>query len=59
MLSYIFAFFILAVVSAFLGFGNLAGTFSQVAKILSGLFLLSLIFSLIRYWMIGKKLPPL
>lgn len=50
MLHYILVFFLLAVVSAFLGFGNLAGTFSQIAKVLSVLFLISLIISTVHYW---------
>jgi len=49
MLNYVITFFILAVVSAVLGFGNLAGTFSLIAKILSGIFVISLIISLIRH----------
>jgi uncharacterized membrane protein YtjA (UPF0391 family) len=51
MLYYVVVFFILAVVSAFLGFGNLAGTFSQIAKILSVVFMISLIISLIRHFL--------
>ena len=47
MLHYVIIFFILAVVSSFLGFGNLAGTFSQIAKILAVIFLGLLILSLI------------
>lgn len=51
MLYYVVVFFILAVASAFLGFGNLAGTFSQIAKILSVVFMISLIISLIRHFL--------
>jgi len=58
MLHYVVLFFILAVVSAFLGFGGLAGAFSLVAKILSGVFVISLLVSLIGHffpksWMIS------
>lgn len=49
MVNYIVIFFILAVASGVLGFGNLAGTFSEIAKILSGIFVISLIISLVRY----------
>lgn len=49
MLSYIITFFILAVISAFLGFRNLAGAFSQIAKILAVVFLGLFLFSLIRH----------
>lgn len=50
MLHYAILFFILAVISAFLGFGSLAGTFSLLAKILSIVFAISLIISLIHYF---------
>ena len=44
MVFYILVFFSLAVISALLGFGKLAGTFSQIAKILSVIF-----FNIIHY----------
>ncbi len=53
MLYYVVVFFILAVVSASLGFGNLAGTFSQIAKILSIVFVIALIISVIRHLFTG------
>lgn len=47
MLHYAIVFFILSAILSILGFGNLAGTCSQIAKIFAlifiGLFLLSLI----------------
>lgn len=49
MLHYIIIFFILAAISAFLGFGNLAGTFSQIAKILAVIFLALLVLSLVKH----------
>ncbi len=50
MLFYIVVFFSLAVISAFLGFGSLAGTFSQIAKVLSVIFLILFIISFLRHW---------
>ena len=49
MLYYVVTFFILAVVSGILGFGNLSSTFSQIAKILAIIFLALLILSTFRY----------
>ena len=49
MLSYVIIFFILAAVSAFLGFGNLAGTFSQIAKVLAVVFAALVILGLIKH----------
>ena len=53
MLHYAVIFFILAIISAFLGFGNLAGTFSQLAKILTGIFVISFVISLMRHLFMG------
>jgi len=50
MLHYIVLFFILAVGAGFLGFGGLAGAFSLAAKVLCGVFVISLIISLIRHF---------
>lgn len=57
MLHYILIFFLLAVISACLGFGGLAGTFSQIAKVLSIFFLISLVISFVHY-VIGRNRPP-
>ena len=58
MLNYIVTFFLLAVLASFLGFGDLAGTFSHIAKILAGIFLILFVLSLIRYLLTGKAPPP-
>jgi len=50
MLHYAILFFILALISAFLGFGGLAGAFSLLAKILSVVFVISMIISLIYHF---------
>ena len=49
MLHYIIIFFVLAVISSFLGFGRLSGTFAQISKILAIIFLGLLILSLIAH----------
>ena len=49
MLSYIIIFFLLSVIAAILGFTNLAGTFSQISKILAIIFLGLLILSVITH----------
>ncbi len=47
MLSWSLTFFILALIAAIFGFGGLAGTFSSIAQILFGVFLLLLIVSFV------------
>ncbi len=60
MLNYVITFFLLAVVAAFLGFGGLAGTFSQIAQLLALVFVVLFLFSLIRHTASGRKdMPPL
>ncbi len=55
MLSWALTFFILALISAVLGFGGLAGTFSSVAQILFGVFLILLIVSFVSRAIQGKS----
>ena len=57
MLNYIITFFLLAVLASFLGFGELAGTFSQIAKIIAIVFLVLFIVSLVRHYA-GRGKPP-
>jgi uncharacterized membrane protein YtjA (UPF0391 family) len=59
MLNYVITFFLLAIVAGFLGFGGLAGTFSEIAQILAVLFVVLLGVSLISHGMSRGKLPPL
>jgi len=56
-LNYIVTFFLLAVLASILGFGSLAGTFSEIAKVLAIIFLVLFLLSLIRHLMTGKT-PP-
>ena len=55
MINYIITFFILAVLAAVLGFGGLAGTFAEVAKFLSLLFVLLFVVGLVYSMVSGRK----
>jgi uncharacterized membrane protein YtjA (UPF0391 family) len=58
MLNYVITFFLLAVLAAFLGFGGLAGTFSQIAQLLAIVFVVLFFVSLIRH-STSSRTPPL
>ena len=58
MLNWVITFFILAVLAALLGFGGLAGTFSQIAQFLAVLFVVLFIASLIFGMVTGKRANP-
>ena len=57
MLNWVITFFILAVLAAFLGFGGLAGTFSQIAEFLAVLFVVLFVASLIYSMITGRRAP--
>ncbi len=57
MLNWVITFFILAVLAAFLGFGGLAGTFSQIAEFLAVLFVILFVASLIYSMITGRRAP--
>ena len=61
MLNWIITFFVLAIIAAFLGFGGLAGTFAQVAQLLTALFVILFLASLVFSLITGRRgnLPPL
>lgn len=59
MLNYVIIFFLLAILASFLGFGELAGTFSQISKVLAVIFIVLFIVSLIRHFVNGRKPPTL
>lgn len=59
MLNYVITFFLLTILASFLGFGGLAGTFSQITKILAVIFLVLFVVSLIKHFASKKSLPPL
>jgi len=58
MLNWVITFFILAVLAAMLGFGGLAGTFSQIAQFLAVLFVVLFIVSLVYSAITGKRANP-
>ncbi len=58
MLGYGITFFILAVISAVLGFGGLAGTFAEIAKFLMILFVVLFVASLIYSMITGRRASP-
>jgi len=58
MLNWVITFFILAVLAAFLGFGGLAGTFSQIAQFLAVLFVVLLVASLVYGMITGRRPNP-
>jgi len=58
MLQYAITFFILAIVAAIFGFGGLAGTFIDIAKFLSLLFVVLFVASLIYSLLSGRKITP-
>ncbi len=54
MLSWSITFLVIAIIAAVLGFGGIAGTATEIAKILFGVFLILFIVSLL----FGKRVPP-
>ena len=58
MLNWVITFFILAVLAAFLGFGGLAGTFSEIAQFLAVLFVVLFVASLIYNMLTGRRIQP-
>ena len=58
MLNWMITFFILAVVASLLGFGGLAGTFSEIAKFLAVLFVILFVASLIYSAITGRRANP-
>jgi uncharacterized membrane protein YtjA (UPF0391 family) len=54
MLSWSITFLVVAVIAAFFGFGGIAGTATDFAKILFGAFLILFVVSLL----IGRRVPP-
>ena len=56
MLNYVIVFFILAVLSAFLGFGGLAADFAGIAKFLALIFVVLFVSSVLYSVLTGRKL---
>lgn len=57
MLNWAITFFLLAIIASVFGFGGLAGTFAEVAKILAVLFVILLVASLLYSAVSGRR-PP-
>jgi uncharacterized membrane protein YtjA (UPF0391 family) len=55
MLSWAIAFFILALVAAFFGFGGIASSAAGIAKVLLALFVIGFIVSLFLGWRGGRS----
>ncbi len=58
MLSYAVTFFILALIAAVLGFGGLAGTLTEIAKIFVVVFAVLFVASLIYGMVTGRRANP-
>jgi uncharacterized membrane protein YtjA (UPF0391 family) len=54
MLNWAVTFLIIAIIAAFLGFGGIAGTSTEIAKVLFFAFLILFVVSLIM----GRRVPP-
>jgi uncharacterized membrane protein YtjA (UPF0391 family) len=60
MLNYAITFFILAIIAAVLGFGGLAGTLTEIAKLFVIVFAVLFVASLVYGMVSGRRptLPP-
>jgi uncharacterized membrane protein YtjA (UPF0391 family) len=58
MLNWVITFFLLAVIAAVCGFGGLAGTFAQIAKLIAVVFVVLFIASLIYSAISGRRPNP-
>jgi uncharacterized membrane protein YtjA (UPF0391 family) len=56
MLNWIITFFMLAVLATLLGFGGLAGTFTEITKLLALMFAVLFVGSLIFSILTGRRL---
>lgn len=54
MLNWSITFLVVAIVAAFFGFGGIAGTATDIAKILFSVFLILFFVSLV----LGRRVPP-
>jgi len=57
MINWIITFFILAILAAFFGFGGMAASFASVAKLLTAVFIILFLASLVYSLLSGRK-PP-
>ena len=59
MLNYVITFFLLAIIAAIFGFGGLAGTFAEIAKMIALIFVALFVISLVFSALTGKRPPAL
>lgn len=59
MLNYVIIFFVLAVLSALMGFGGLAADFAGIAQFLALVFVVLFVASLIYNILTGRRESPL
>ncbi len=59
MLNYVIIFFVLAVLSAFMGFGGLAADFAGIGQLLALVFVVLFVASLIYNILTGRRERPL
>lgn len=57
MLNWVITFFLLAVVASIFGFGNLAGSFAEIAQFLAVVFVVLFVAGLIYSLLSGRR-PP-
>ena len=57
LLNWIISFFILAVIASILGFGGLAGTFAEVARVIAIVFIVLFLGGLV-YRLLTGRAPP-
>lgn len=57
MINYAITFFILAIIAAVLGFGGLAGTLTEIAKLFVVIFAVLFVASLIFGAITGRRTP--
>ncbi|MFZ5835926.1 MAG: DUF1328 domain-containing protein [Pseudomonadota bacterium] len=55
MLNYVILFFVLAVISAFMGFGGLAADFAGIAQFLALVFVVLFVASLVYSTITGRR----
>jgi uncharacterized membrane protein YtjA (UPF0391 family) len=58
MINWIITFFILAILAAFFGFGGMAASFASVAKLLTAVFVVLFLGSLVYSLLSGGRKPP-
>lgn len=58
MLNWIVTFFVLALIAAIFGFGGLAAEFAGIAKLLTMLFVILFVVSLLYSVVTGRKATP-